>query len=200
MININNWHLWVGTASGVLQILSNVPYIISILKGKTRPNIVSYIIWTTVQLVNIVSIFMAGASWSVIQLMVMTLNTIFIIVLCLKGYGYKEYTWLDWVCLGIAFVAIGILVFASKPLIALACGISIEVIATIPTLVKTYRHPETELAFAWFIMVFASILAFISTTRFDFQNLVFPTIYFVQSGLIAGLAFWGQRRIALSKA
>lgn len=193
---MKDWHIWVGIISGILQVVSIVPYVLSILRGTTRPNIVSYIIWTLVQCINIVSIITAGASWSIIQLVAVTFNTVLIIFLCLRGYGYKEYTRLDWFCLGIALVAAGILIFSSRPLLALSCGIFIEITATVPTLVKTYRHPETELALAWSMMFVASILSFISTTRLDFQNLVFPVIYAVQSVLIGGLAFWGQRRKA----
>ena len=59
-----NWHELVGIASGVLAFLTVVPYVWDILGRITKPNVVTYLVWTLLQSIAIVAQLEAGASWS----------------------------------------------------------------------------------------------------------------------------------------
>ncbi len=190
-----DWHGIVGIAAGLIQISSIIPYVRDILKGTTRPNIVSYILWTLLQLIAIFAQFSAGASWSIIILIATTFNTSLIVILCLMGYGYKKYGLTDKICFVFAIVAIVFWQLTKQPLLALVLTILADLIAAIPTIVKTYREPHSELVVSWFMIMISSSLAGISTVKIDIANLIYPVYAFITNTTITAFAFFGQRSI-----
>jgi len=189
-----DWHLIVGITSGVIQVIAVVPYIVSMFRGTTRPNIVTQILWTTLQTIALLAQFSAGASWSVIILIVLTFNTAIVTVLCFFGYGYKKYGPLDFICFGLAILAIILWQVTKEPMVALALSIVADALASLPMIVKTYREPRSEPVFPWLITILASFLAAISTTKLDFANLAFPVYMIFIDGTVTYLAFFGRRR------
>lgn len=185
-------HGFTGIASGFLQVASALPYIRSILRGTTRPNIVSQFLWTLIQVIAIAAQLQSGWSWSVILLIATTVNTLTFTVLCLKGYGYKQYGSVDWVCLVGAITALLAWRVTHDPVAALVVAVSVNIFASVPTIIKTFKYPETENATAWLMMSAASILSIISVTEISVANLVFPVEYLIESALIGGTAFFGK--------
>jgi hypothetical protein len=187
------WHAIIGFISGILQVIAIVPYIKDTLKGTTRPNVVSQSLWTVLQIITVAAQFAAGASWSVIFLIAMTLNTCAVVFLCFRGYGYKKYGWFDYFCLVAAIASIVVWQVTQNPIWALIIAVTANLFATLPTVVKAYKEPKTENAKAWTIMLIASALGLASSTIWNVQNILFPIYFMGESGLIAGLAFFGQR-------
>lgn len=183
-----NWYATAGIIAGILQAFSAIPYIRDMFVGKTRPNAVSYVIWGFLALIAVFAQLSAGASWSIILIAVVAFNTCFIATLSLVGYGYTKYGLVDWVCLALGVVAIVVWQITSNPITALLFAVSANIISAIPTVVKTYREPHTELAFAWLIIVAASFLGILSTTQWDTANLLFPIYFLLESFIICGLA------------
>jgi hypothetical protein len=191
--NMYDWHVIVGFTAGAVQIYSIVPYVKDILKGTTRPNIVSWSLWTLLQVIGIVAQISAGASWSLIFIIAMTFNTSLVVVLCLKGYGYKKYGLVDWICLSFAILAVVLWLATNNPIYALVFAIAADLMASIPTVVKTLKEPKSEIPIAWFLVTLAAFLGIISTTKLDIANLIYPAYFFIITGLIGSIAFVGQK-------
>jgi len=183
-----DWRITLGIGAGILQVISNIPYIRDMLRGTTRPNIFSYVIWFILALIAVAAQWSAGASWSILILVAVVLNTSIIILLALKGYGYKRYTWLDWACLALGIAAIIVWKVTNNPVAALIMALAASVLADIPTVFKTYREPHTELALSWLIAACAAILGIFSA-KWNVANLIFPIYYLIESFTISGLAF-----------
>lgn len=194
-----DWHAALGVLAGLIQIASAVPYIRDMLRGTTRPNAVSYILWSILTIIGIAAQVSAGASWSVFIPIAVAINAVIILTLSLIGYGYTKYGWLDWTCLGIGVVAIAGWQITGNPVVALMFVIFASAMAGIPTIFKTYREPMSEHAFAWFLVIIASILAIISTEILDTANLIFPMYLLLESATIFSLAFF-WRRIKLRRS
>ncbi|MDE1924606.1 MAG: hypothetical protein KGH79_00275 [Patescibacteria group bacterium] len=188
-----DWHAVVGVLSGVVQIGSVIPYIRDMLKGTTRPNIVSWSLWTLLQVIAIGAQISAGASWSLLFIVAMTFNTILVVILSATGYGYKGYSWVDWTCLFFAIAAIVLWWATRNSIFALVLAVSADLLASIPTIVKTYKEPQSETAVAWYLVTVASALGILSTTKIDIANLIYPIYFFIITGSIGSLAFFGQR-------
>ena len=189
-----NWHLVLGIASGIIQIFSVVPYVQSMLRGHTRPNAVSNFLWAFMGVIAISAQISAGASWSLLFLMAVTFNTGLITFLALRGYGYKKYTKLDWFCLVLAVAAILLWQITKEPVVALVLSVCADLLAAIPTIIKSYRDPQSELAFGWFLVTIAATLGILSSTIWDVANLIIPTYTLLESILITSLVFFGQRK------
>ncbi len=194
-----NWHATIGILAGVVQVASVIPYVRDMLKGRTRPNMVTWLLWTILQIIVIFAQFSAGASWSVIILIVMTFNTVLVTILCLKGYGYKKYGILDYSCFFLALVTIVVWRITEDPILAIILAVAIDFLAMIPTIVKAYRDPHSEAPFPWFLNVVAGALAALSTTKIDVANLIFPIYYIITDGFVVILILRGRRALLESK-
>lgn len=177
-----------GLLSGILQIFSGVPYLLSILRRETKPNIVSQFLWTVLQIIALTAQLQGGWSWSALILVATTCNTIVFTFLCFRGYGYKGYGWIDYSCFAGALVALTLWYVTADPLWALIIAVGTSVMASVPTIVKVIKYPDTENATAWLIMSVASVLSFLSVSERSIGNLIVPIQYFLESSIIGWIA------------
>ncbi len=188
-----DWHIVLGIIAGLIGFSSIFPYVKDILHGTTRPNIFTYAIWGLLSLISISAQISSGASWSLIFLFGDLLAVITVITLCLFGYGYKKYGRTEGVCTAIALVAIVAWQVTGNPLIAIFFSIIADLVASIPTIIKTFRDPQSEIPGPWFIVAFGALLGIISTTIFDLSNLLFPAYILMINGTVGAIAFFGRR-------
>ena len=79
----------------------------------------------------------------------------------------------DKLCFVLALAAIIFGLLTKEPLVALAISVLADIIASIPTIVKTYRDPYSEAVFPWFLVIVA-LLGAISTIKLNTANLIYP--------------------------
>lgn len=185
--------------AGLVQLYAVIPYVRDILKRETKPNIVSWFLWTLLQLVAIwIQVSSpTGFSWSIIFLVAMTFNTALVVVLCLMGYGYQKFGKTEKGCFIVALIAIVLFAVTKNGPVALGFDIAADFIAALPTIVKTWREPRTESFLPWFLISIAALLGVFSSTIMSFENLAFPIYLMCVNGLIAVIAFCGQRKNVL---
>lgn len=188
-----NWHALLAAAGGLLALAAIVPYVRDILRGTTRPNAVSYSIWAFLILIAIGAQISAGTSWSIVMLVGDFIGTSTVVVLCWLGYGYKRYGPIEWICFGIAIIAVVAWQLARQPVLAISFAIVADAMAAIPTLVKAYRDPWSEHPDAWLIVAVGALLSIFSSTIFNAANLLFPSYLLVVNGTTGILALVGRR-------
>ena len=188
-----DWHTTLGIAAGALPLIAIVPYIKDILHGTSRPNVASYSIWVFLLLIAILAQISAGASWSVLMIIGDLVGTSIIVILCLSGYGYGKYGLLEWVCLALAVVAIILWYLTKQPVVAILFAVIADLMAAIPTLVKSYRDAWSEVPTTYFIIAVGALCAVLSTTILNPANLIFPVYLLAVNGLTASPAFFGRR-------
>ena len=190
-----NWHLLIGIAAAVVHLYAIVPYVKDVLrKDGVRPNVVSFALWTLLQLVAIGIMVTSsdGFSWALFVLVASTFGTSFVVVLCLRGYGDDKFGLTEKLCLAIALVAIGLYVVTKDAVLAIGFNIVADLVAAWPTIAKTFRDPRSEAWFPWFLVSLAAALGTLSSEIRDVENLAFPIYLVLVNGLIASLAFAGR--------
>ena len=123
------------------------------------------------------------------------IGTSTVVVLCLIGYGYTKYSWVEWTCLVFAILAIVSWQLTRQPLLGIIFAITADAMAAIPILVKAYRDPWSELPAAWLIVALAASSDILSTTIFNAANLLFPIYLFLVNGLTGIFALVGRRLV-----
>jgi len=189
-----DWRTVIGLAAGTITLLSILPYIRDILRGLTRPNLVTWWLWTLNGGILSLAQYTAGASWTLAVVVAATIATAMVAVLAVP-FGQRDYRLLDMVCLVMALAALGGWWWTKDPLTAIVLGIVAEIFAVSPTIAKTYRAPETETPSTFWLTAFATILSMIASTKFDLANLLFPIYFIVVNTLIAVMATRGRRRM-----
>lgn len=181
-------------AAGVLTLASAVPYIRDMLKGTTRPNVVSWGIWCLVQGIFAAAQLAEGASFSVVLPLAEVGTVGFIALLGLVGYGYKKYGKLDIACLVLALLAIVLWQTTGEPLLALWFSVAADVLAAVPTFMKAYKDPKSETLSSYFLVALSAVAAALSTTIIDLPNLLWPANIFFGNALVVCLILLGRRR------
>lgn len=188
-----DWHVATAALSGVLAVASAIFYVVDMLRGgDTKPNAVSYFLWTVLQEIMLVAQIREGASWSAVFVFFATLDTAIITILAVVGYGYRKYGWIDLICF---IFAIGAAVALwHSPVDAIIIAIVGDFVAFCPTIVKTYREPRSEHLTAWALMTISSAFGVASAEILNAANLAFPIYQVVICGFIFCLAYFGRKK------
>lgn len=188
-----DWHQLAALVTGVLTLVAVVPYVRDMLRGTTRPNLVTWGLWLIIQTIFILAQFSAGASWSVLLPLMEMLTVGVVFLLGLFGYGYKQYRKLDIACLGIALAAIVLWQLTSEPLVALFMALAADLVAGIPTLKKAYFDPLSETPSAYFLVFISAIFGGLSSAIIDLPNLMWPVYICAFNGGVLALILLGRR-------
>lgn len=182
-----------GQIAGILAVVQAIPYIVSILRGKTKPARASYAIWSVVQIISVVSYVASGATDTKWVPIALTLSAIAIFALSFK-YGMGGLSKLDIGCLGIAAIAIVLWVTTNDPALAVYASLVASTIAYIPIVKKSYLLPGTENTLSWTLYAIAVLFNVCALTTLDPVIALTPIVSLLFSGTIAVLLLAPRKR------
>ncbi|HVU79979.1 MAG TPA: hypothetical protein VHD37_01295, partial [Candidatus Paceibacterota bacterium] len=188
-----DWHQVAALITGVLTLSAVVPYVRDMLRGTTRPNLVTWGLWLIIQAIFIAAQFSAGASLSVLLPLAEMLTVGLVFALGLFGYGYRKYRGLDVVCLGIAVAAIVLWQISSDPLAAMWLALAADLVAGVPTLAKAYLDPKSETPSAYFLVFISAMFGGLSSAVIDMPNLMWPVYICAFNGSVLALILLGRK-------
>ncbi len=106
--------------------------------------------------------------------------------------GEGGWTKFDRICLLGAGISLVIWGLSRSPSIALAMNIGIDLLGALPTIRKSFRHPEGEDIWAWSLFAIANALNLLAIDRWSWQIVVYPIYMFLMTGSICGLLWRGR--------
>ena len=160
-------------------------YLWDTIKGKVKPNRVSYLLWSIAPLIAFAAQIKQGVGLESL----MTFSTGFLPLLTLgASFTNKKSEWkltrFDVIC-GILSVAGLILWLVTKVgNLAIFFSIVADGLAALPTLVKAYKYPETELAWPWLATCVGVTLTLLTLTELTFANSAFIIYIFIADLMI----------------
>jgi hypothetical protein len=174
---MGNWQATIGVVAGFLSILCFVPYIVTILQGKTKPNRATWWIWVILSFVISASYYSTGAGNTIWLPVCGGVGQFIIAILSLK-YGEGGWNRFDRLCL--LGVGISLLFWwqFNSSLIALLFNILIDFLGALPTIKKSYYQPETENILTWSLYLAASAINLFAIEHWSFALTVFPVYIF----------------------
>lgn len=172
-----------GIIAGIIAFLAYVVYVVSIFRGKSKPNRATWWIWAFMGLVLALSYKFSGADNTVWVPYVEFLGPLTIAILSIKygEGGLKNKT--DLFCLFGAVASIVLWIVFDSPVVALVTNLAIDSFAIVPTIKKSFLRPEGEDFWAWFGTGLADSLNMFAVEKFSFAILLYP-IYMLVSDLI----------------
>lgn len=129
--------------ASLLALVGNIPYLVDVVKGRVKPHPYTWFIWTIVSCVVFFGQVAKGAGIGAIPTLVSEIFTLIIFLFSLK-YGFKNPPKSDKYFLIIALLGLIPWILTKDPTISIIIVVSIDLIAFIPTLRKTYYHPKSE--------------------------------------------------------
>lgn len=182
-----------GIAALSLSLGANIPYIIEILKGKVRPERISWFLWTLLGLTYYFSaLFADGATLFTFGELI---GPVIILILALKfGVGGKSR--FDLVSLAVALIAFVLLFVVEGVLLGLLLALIVDGIGAMLTIRKLLIDPSTESKWFWGIGAVSGILAVMSLDIYNVETLLFPVYVVMLSSFIFIKARSSQSRHA----
>lgn len=149
-------------------------YIRDMVRGETKPNRVSWLIWCLAPIIASFISFSKGAGISVLP--VFMAGVIPLLVLSASVWNknaYWELGILDYICFTLALVSLLSWVFLKEGTLATIFAILADLIAFVPTYVKSWRAPDTESISAYGFGSFNAVLSISTLTVLSFNTFGF---------------------------
>lgn len=162
-----------GISAAILNAVAFVPYISTILSGKTKPERSSWWIWSILMAIAFAAQIAAGATWSALLTAVFFIGNIVVAFLSLR-YGYGKFSFMDGAAIVAAIIGVALWAATNNPLIALLVTIVVDFLAYWLTIIKSWKAPYSENLLAWSLMTIAAILSILSVGEFNVTLVLFP--------------------------
>lgn len=177
----------IGTFAIFLTLLAFTSYIKSILAGRTKPHVFSWVIWGIATFIVFLASFLdkggAGA-WAIGISAMMTMS------IAVMAYAKKAditITRTDWVFLAIALSAIPIWYMTSNSLWAVIILTGIDVVAYFPSIRKAYHKPFEEQMTLYVIMSIRNLLTIVALENYSLTTMIFPVVITIVNTLFISM-------------
>jgi hypothetical protein len=160
----------------LLRLMAGGGYLISTLRGRAKPNIVSWSLWSLTALIAFVAqICKGGGSEALVSLAIAFGPLVVIVTAVLKGTQSLKLTRLDLCCLSLAIAGITLWMTTKNPLLALLMSVMADLIASTPTVVKSYVKPHTESAASYSLSIISMIVTLLTIRQWKVMTWAFPS-------------------------
>jgi len=162
-----------------------VAYVRDTIRGKVRPNRVSFLLWSVAPMIAFAAQLRQGVGLESL----MTFSTGFMpLVTFLASFTNNRSVWkvtrFDAACGVLSAAGLVLWLVTKVGNVAILFSIVADGLAALPTLVKAYRYPETELAWPWLATCLGVVLTLLTLDRWTFANSGFILYIFVVDILI----------------
>ena len=161
--------------ASLLAVIGNISYLRDALTGKVKPHPYTWFIWSIVSLTTFLGGLAKGAGIGAIPTGIAEGFTVLIFLLSLKYLfqgGAKHIRVIDNYFLAAALLGLIPWALTKDPTLSVVIMVGIDVVAFIPTLRKTWMHPETERPLLYGMNVGRHILTLLSLGSYNIATTI----------------------------
>jgi hypothetical protein len=185
--------------AALLELAAATRYLRAVARGETRPSRTTWLIWTPLAWLTLVSSIEAGAEATLAKLGASALGVTAITTLALfRGTGGQTRS--DLTCLALTGAGVGLWSLLDDPVLGLALFPLADAAGAVPTLRDVWRDPHKEAAEPWLLGLAASAVNLIlveghawSMSAGGFAIWAFPVYLALLNGAIVALITRGRR-------
>ena len=171
-------------AAGV-SLVSTYIYIRSMLNGHAKPNRISWLMWAVAPIIAFAAAVSSGTRLAAVPIFVAGFCPLLILA---ASFAVREAYWemskLDYACGTLSALAIVFWAATRNPDVAIMFAILSDALASVPTLIKGWRYPETESPWVYLTGVFNGLAGFLAITAWVFSQYAFLAYFVVISGFL----------------
>ena len=154
-------------------------YIRSMFKGQTKPNRVTWFMWSVAPFIATGASVSSGVGWAVVPVFISGLSPFLIFTASFfNKRAYWKLSSFDYLCGILSGAAVLLWYITKDPNLAIIFAMASDGFAATPTLFKAWRKPETESAWPFIIGMFSPMTSFVVAKSWTFSELGFP-IYLI---------------------
>lgn len=159
-----------------LSLIGGFSYLIDTIKGKVKPNRVTWFLWALAPMIAFVAELKQDVDiHQSLLTFIAGLNPILIFI---ASFVNKKSQWkitkVDLLCGGLSMIGISLWLITQIGNIAIFFSILADALAATPTIIKSYKYPETENYIIYFFGGINAIITLLTIVHWNFANYGFP--------------------------
>ncbi len=172
----------------LLNFIGGSSYVVQTIRGKAKPNRVTWFLWGVIPLIA----FFAERGEGVGIQSLMTFMVGFIpIMVFIASFFNKNSQWkltqLDFLCGALSIIGVILWIITKDANIAIILCIIADFLAGIPTLIKSYKAPETEHYFAYLSGAISAGITMLTITIWNTSHAAFPVYILIFNTILFSL-------------
>lgn len=180
MINENFIYLGI-----LLNSVGSISYIIDTVKGKVKPNRVTFFLWALAPLIIFFSEIKQGVG---MQSLLAFVVGFWPLLMLLASFVNKKAEWkitkFDIICGGLSLLGLVLWLVTKIGNIAIIFGIMADFLAALPTIKKSYYFPKTETIWPYFTGAIYAGITLLTIKIWNFPHYAFPIYLFIANTIL----------------
>lgn len=185
--------------SVLIGIAGAYAYIRDTLAGKSKPNRVSWSMWAIAPLIGTAAALSAHADpWTTARVFLAGFSPLLVFLASfVNPKSYWKLTFFDFLCGAFAVLALVVWITIDSPRLAILFAAIGDGFASLPTIYKAWKYPETETGFTY-IAAFVGVLLIIpSIPVWNIENSAFQIYLLVTNALLLFAVY--RKRLGFAK-
>ncbi|MFH1426312.1 MAG: hypothetical protein ABIG66_02660 [Candidatus Kerfeldbacteria bacterium] len=189
-----DWTHWLVILSAIISISGASFYIRNTIKGKTKPNRVTWSMWALAPLLGTAAAISAGADyWATLRIFLAGFMPLLVFLASfVNRKSYWKLTLFDGISGICSLGAIVVWAAISSPVLAILFAAIADGFASLPTLKKAWKYPETETGITYIAGFVAVLLVLPSIPVWNIENSAFQIYLLIVTTLLV-LAVYRNR-------
>ena len=195
---------WLVILSAVLSLSGSFAYIRDMFRGKSKPNLVTWGLWAFAPLIATGAALSASADvWATIRIFIAGFGPLLVFLFAfIVPYSYWKLSKFDYACGTLSIIALFAWLVADSPVLAILLAATADLLATLPTIIKAWKYPETETVYTYFISLFTASIVIPAIPIWNIENSAFQIYLLIANTslfIIVARGYLLKRRIFISK-
>lgn len=168
----------IGGITICLMVVTQVMYIVDVLKKRVKPSVLSWFGWALLMGVGMLSQYLEeGWQHSQGSIVAATIGclTIGVVAIATNHFSLKK---VDWVILSVGLVCVVLYYLSENAWLTTIYAVVADFIIAIPTLIKVLKQPQSEKSSAWYISLAAWVLTLFISFNHGLLYALFPIYLF----------------------
>jgi len=179
-----------GTLATVLTVLAYLPYIRSIIHGRSRPHVFTWVIWSIATGISFLAVLEARGGAGAWPIGFSCAVSLFVAGLAYVKRTDVTITRTDWLLFFAAIAAMPLWLAANDPMWAVVLITLIELLGFGPTMRKTWFYPHSESMSFLAILIVRNGLIIAALSRYTMTTVLFHAAAAVACGLLVAIMVW----------
>lgn len=155
-------------------------------RGTSKPNLITWGLWAFAPLIATGAALSANADgWSTVRIFISGFGPLLVFIAAfIVKQGYWKLSRFDYACGGLSIVALGAWLIADSPILAILLAAIADLFATLPTISKAWKHPETETLYTYFVGLFTASIVIPAIPVWNIENSAFQVYLLIANAAL----------------
>ena len=172
----------------LLSLVGSLSYLPGTLKGTIKPNRVSWFLWALAPLIAFSAELEHGVGLPSLMTFMLGFGPLLVFLASFISRGSVwKLTRFDVICGILSVFAVVLWQLTGSGSLAILLAIAADGLAAVPTIVKSYKEPESENWHVFFFWALGAIITLFAIDTWDFAHYGFPVYIFVTFTLLVVL-------------